>query len=146
MLELNPSIAKGFISLLGGGSDANNTNSGTTAPPTADVNLSFLALTEGNVLDTCFGISNSNIKSTNTEKSKKGKELLADAAYINDDMKSIAVTGYRDAFIAIVTYQKEMKQLNFITKCFQSKKIRTKAITNMRVALLAVVEAIEESP
>jgi hypothetical protein len=141
ILELKPSMASGFVILLAGGP------TGKKKTKKADVNLGFLALTEGNVLDACFGVvSSSRGKNTPaTRSAREGKDLLGNAGYTSDDFKRIAVEGYCEAFEVAVVYHEEFGRLNCITRCFKTKGIRKKAQKNLRVAFLNVAKAITES-
>ncbi|CAJ1931892.1 unnamed protein product [Cylindrotheca closterium] len=73
MMEIEKSVAQGYITLLGGNQDAD-----------ADPALSFMALTQGNVIDACFGVSSASMSrgevTPNMQAARAAKALLDESA------------------------------------------------------------------
>jgi hypothetical protein len=144
MLAINHSVASGFVVLLGGIEDAKGKSD---RKKDAGISLGFLALTQGNVLDACFGVVNpSRREDTPASRStREGKELLDDAALASDSIRGVAVEAYCAAFQVTINYNDKMGRLNCITRCFKSKKIRSKAEKSLRAAFMDLAEAIAET-
>jgi hypothetical protein len=143
MLAINRSVANGFVVLLGGIEDAKKSK----RKKVAETSLGFLALTQGNVLDACFGVVNpSRREDTPASRStREGKEILDEAALVSDPIRGIAVEAYCEAFQVTINYKDKMGRLNCITRCFKSKKIRFKAEKSLRAAFVDLAEAIAET-
>jgi hypothetical protein len=144
MLAINLSVASGFVILLGGVEVAKGKKSHRKKD--ADISLGFLALTQGNVLDACFGVVNPSRREDTpaTRSAREGKELLDDAALVSDSIRGIAVEAYCEAFRVSMHYSEKMGRLNCISRCFKSKKIRCKAEKSLRAALIGLAEAIAD--
>lgn len=111
MLTIKSSIAQGYITLLSGGMDHNNvpiqsTNTSSSFNkkrnvPTSEqpqftkqqeeefMALAYAALTDGNVIDICFGIQNGNIITSSTTKSSKLKAKQTIHERMVKDIKNI---------------------------------------------------------
>ena len=139
MLSIKPAVAQGFISLLGDAQDSQ----GKKARKQADLSLSFLALTEGNVLEACHGVVNASRRENTsaTRAVRAGKDLLGDIALANDSFPRIAVEAYCEAFHVVVNYDEDLRNLNCITRCFRKKSITKKAEKSLRSAFVKIAEA-----
>jgi hypothetical protein len=139
MMSIKKSVAHGYIALLGG------------LDKTSDLSLSFMALTQGNVLDACFGVVDANIRKREetpaTRSAKAAKELLDECAATtnSDQFAEIAVTAYCTGFEEVVAHNNKMGKLNCITRCFRSKKIRKKTENKLRAAFTELAKAVGES-
>lgn len=139
MMCIQKSVARGYIALLGG------------LDETSDLSLSFMSLTQGNVLDACFGVVDASVRRREetpaTRSSKAAKEMLDDSAATtnSDQFKQLAVTSYRSGFEEVVAHNEKMGKLNCITRCFRSKKIRRKTEKQLRVAFMELAKAVAES-
>jgi hypothetical protein len=142
MMSLKPSITDGYLVLLGGGR-AKKKKKGSGKK---DVSLEFMALTQGNVLEACFGVVNPSRKDDTPayRAAREAKELLDECA-TTDKIRRTAVGAYCDAFQLIVDYRGEMDRLNCITKCFRAKKIRKKTERNLVAAFSELAKAVGES-
>lgn len=144
MLAINNSVASGFVVLLGGIEVAKGKSN---RKKDAETSLGFMALTQGNVLDACFGVVNpSRREDTPASRStREGKEILDDAALVSDSIRGVAVEAYCKAFLVTINYHDKMDRLNCITRCFKSKKIRSKAEKSLRATFKDLAEAIAET-
>jgi hypothetical protein len=140
MMSIKKTVAHGYIALLGG------------LDKKSDLALSFMAITQGNVLDACFGVAeNASVRRKEetpaTRSAKAAKELLDECAATtnSDEFEQLAVTAYCTAFKEVVAYNDKMGKLNCITRCFRSKKIRKKAENQLRVAFTELAKAVSES-
>ena len=113
------------------------------------INLAFLALTEGNVIDACFGVkahvgaSNSNPRHDRAMKvANDAKSMLNEAVRSSDGVKAIAVEAYGNAFHIIMSYNEDVSALNCFTRCFKWKSIHDRAEESLRAAFRPLVEAI----
>lgn len=152
MMAIPPSVGKGFIVLLSGGTDHGTT--GKKSPNTKqapqqekDVSLAFMALVQGNVLDTCFGVVNAARREDTpaTRASREAKQLLEESA-TTDRFRVCAVEAYHEAFNAVVDYRTEDEKLNCITRCFRAKKLRDTCEKNLRESFLGLAKAVTEQP
>jgi hypothetical protein len=141
MMSIKQSIADGYMVLLGGGRSKKKKDS-----VKGDVSLAFMALTQGNVLDACFGVVNPSRRDDTPayRAAREGKELLDECA-TTDKFRHAAVGAYYGAFQLIVDYRGEMNRLNCITRCFRAKKIRKKTERNLVAAFSELAKAVGES-
>jgi len=134
MMSIEKSVADGFVVLLGGG-QANG-----------DVSLAFLALTQGNVLDACFGVVNPTRRDdTPAYRAARDGKFLLDECATTDEFQRTAVEAYFEAFQVVSDYRSKMSKLNCITRCFREKKIRKKAQKKLVAAFTDLGRAIGES-
>jgi hypothetical protein len=120
------------------------------------MSLAFASLTDGNVIDACFGVcgiqssstSSNGVSSTKKAKNtihermvRDAKNAISTAASNNDTIKVQTVQSYRKAFQIIVDTRQKLKKLNICTRCIYSAKIRDDAI----VALQTIFGPIERS-
>jgi hypothetical protein len=161
VLEIEPAIARGFIVLLGGASErrsssssggkatgANNNNNNNNNNNEADLNLAFLAITQGNVVDACFGVPISGSRKDNSPasaKAKTGKELIDDAAISSDPVRQIAVNKYREAFREAIACENKIRNLNCFVRCFRYKKLRGKSEKKLHDIFSELAKAIDET-
>merc|ERR1712232_291994 len=118
-------VASGYVALLGG---APRTRKDGREEPELDkpaLTLAFMALTDGNVIDACFGVQpgirNSEARSVRCAQS--AKDLISDAVHANSKIRRVAVQAYSDAFQVAIGHSKELEELNCLTKCSSSGKI-----------------------
>lgn len=149
LLHMEKSMAEGFLILLTGSfpkQDSSLTRKQTSSLPRlsswkdnvsdAHVPLGFAALCEGNVVDACFGVLHTSVyrkdkdKTVNNSKNnreedpsdtvKETKAILDDAAWLNDDIKKVAVMSYVEALGIILQFQEksleQQHQLNWWQK------------------------------
>ena len=148
MLSITKSIAQGYISLLGGNNVESNSNNDNS---NADLALSFMALTQGNVVDACFGVLAVGARGEITpavQSARTAKSLLMNCSISTADeeqFQRLAVNSYCSAFQECVIFQEQMGKLNCCTKCFSSKKIRKKAELQLRIIFLNLAKIIAET-
>ena len=176
LLCMDSKVASGYLVLMGGYANNNinntTTNSGSGgvgdgggAPPPVvpldpgALNLAFMALIEGNVIEACLGVKShggagggkagtarSTSSSSSSERgmklAKDAKTMISEAVQSSQSVQQIAVTAYGTAFQIVINYHKDRKKLNFITRCFKSKPIRRKAETALYETFKPLNEAI----
>jgi hypothetical protein len=152
MLQVDAQMGHGFVIILGGMTaipPANNKKKGQSRGKNKidddnAVMLGYLALTEGNVIDACFGIKNQADKSKKTamEQAKKVKRLISNAADSSDAVRRLAVETYRKAFVHVLEFHKEVAKLNFFTKCFNYGKIQHAAEMALKDDFAQLKEAV----
>jgi hypothetical protein len=155
LVSVNDDIVYGLLIILGGPSEQSlqkasiyDQKSGLDEDA---INLGFLAITEGNVLDACFGghvmsavASAKGASSPQVQKQvKMVKSLLLDAADHNDDIRRLAVSTYRSAFFEVRSFHKKVSHLNFITRCFFYHKYRAEAHEILKTCFANLEEVIQ---
>jgi hypothetical protein len=113
--------------------------------------LAFMALTCGNVLDACFGVTNPSARRTGEDSStparrnaQAAKDLLDECA-TTASFRRTAVAAYRDAFGAIALHDEQVRKLNCFTRCFRARKVRRDTEDRLHAAFASLVQAVEES-
>jgi hypothetical protein len=142
LLVMDRQIAQGFVTILGGrGLDA-----GDTGIDESKVTLGFLALTEGNAVDACFGVSSISSKDAKGKKmAKEVKRLLATAADSNEAIRRMAVLTYQQAFLIVVRFNDKTKKLNWFTRCFCYGKLQKQAIARLKENFAHLEEAVQSA-
>jgi hypothetical protein len=150
MLQVDAQMGHGFVIILGGMTaiPPSNKKKQSRGKNKIDddnaVMLGYLALTEGNVIDACFGIKNQadRGKKSSVEQSKKVKRLITNAADSSDSVRRLAVETYRKAFVHVLDFHKEVAKLNFFTKCFSYGKIQHEAEMSLKDDFAQLQEAV----
>ena len=170
LLCMDSKVASGYLVLMGGYANNNNNNTTTNsgsggvgdgggAPPPVvpldpgALNLAFMALIEGNVIEACLGVKShggagggmagtSSSSERGMKLAKDAKTMISEAVQSSQSVQQIAVTAYGTAFQIVINYHKDRKKLNFITRCFKSKPIRRKAETALYETFQPLNEAI----
>jgi hypothetical protein len=141
LLVMDRQIAQGYVTILGGTPDA-----GETAIDERKVTLGFLALTEGNAVDACFGVSSISNKDARGKKmAKEVKQVLAIAADSNDAIRRMAVLSYQQAFLIVVRFNDRTKKLNWFTRCFCYGKLQKQAIARLKESFEHLEEAVQST-
>lgn len=137
---MDSKVAGGYIVLMGGYATAG----GSPKLDSGALNLAFMALIEGNVIESCFGIkSHAGASSERGIKIvKDAKSRISDAVQSSQAVKEIAVTAYGKAFQRVIDYNSDKKRLNFFTRCWKAKPIRLKAESALHEAFKPLNEAI----
>lgn len=156
IMAIPGNVANGFVVLLHGGPPPSKSSSSKTkqSPPQDDVSLAFMALTSGNVLDACFGVSQPSRRVTAGDRTPAGR-AAADAKALlgecdtndtthEETFKRTAVRAYGDAFKVVVVHADKMQKLNCFTRCFRTKKIRTQTEKDLREAFAQLAQMINE--
>mmetsp|Transcript_6982 Transcript_6982/g.14307 ORF Transcript_6982/g.14307 Transcript_6982/m.14307 type:complete len:192 (+) Transcript_6982:618-1193(+) len=160
MLHMEKAIAQGFMTLLCGGDPQPIKNLRKNRIRRSAVDMGFAAITDGNVLEACFGLPASSIilrdghpqapslsqraKQTAAQV-RRTKILLDDAADVNPGLSKLAVGTYLRAFDIVISTRDQMDQLNILTRCFFKGKIVHKALGDLRVNFARLQEAILQS-
>ncbi|MGK3740832.1 MAG: hypothetical protein ACI90V_007682 [Bacillariaceae sp.] len=169
IMTVKGSVANGYVVLLKGSpptpekkqsnnmkkknknkkkSNENNNNNNNIDNNNNDA-LAFMALTSGNVLDACFGVTSATRRNADItpacHRVNDAKNLLEDRDLTSDSFRRTAVAAYCDAFQVIIVHNEKMNKLNCITRCFKSSKIRRQTEEDLRIAFSPLITAIEES-
>ncbi|CAB9516834.1 expressed unknown protein [Seminavis robusta] len=162
LLAMDSKVASGYIVLMGGypktpkkkrkkkNKKNEESEENEEAVPKLDrgaINLAFMALTDGNVVDACFGVKTHSAAGTAGSRAAKmaadAKELLNEAVRSSGAVREIAVTAYGKAFQIVLQYNQDIKHLNFITRCYRWKPIHQEAEESLFQAFRALNEAID---
>lgn len=134
MLQMKKAICQGYMTLLTGGIPVpeqplkkKRNKKGKRSKDTDDpaVVLAFAALTTGNVIDACFGVTMASKPSaTVISLIKEAKRAMFAADDANENAAKLAVEAYRAAFQTIIRMNEKLDKLNVFTRCFNEGKIR----------------------
>ena len=142
LLVMDRQIAQGFVTILGGTPDVGD----TVVIDESKVTLGFLALTEGNAVDACFGVSSISNKDAKGKKmAKEVKQILAIAADSNDAIRRMAVLSYQQAFLVVVRFNDKTKKLNWFTRCFCYGKLQKQATARLKENFEHLEEAVRSA-
>ena len=142
-LDISRQMAEGFIILLTGGKEnaqkkeKKGKKLAAKKIESSDSTLAFIAITDGNVIDACFGngptgglkFSGSEyaVKSASNTKSRI-RNVVEDAPpSLADRTKDLTINSYTKCFQIVVSYHDEVKAASFLSWCFKAKKKRKKA-------------------
>lgn len=140
MLNIPTSIINGYIVLLSGGAPTETAGKSEDEDSTT---LGFLALTEGNVIESCYGIRSIKGRShAAVQEVEKVKSFLAAAADTNDRVRSVAVHSYRTGFVILKLYQEKVRRLNWLTRCFRYRGLRRDAEVDLSNAFEQLHESV----
>eukprot|EP00978_Attheya_sp_CCMP212_P030628 scaffold113397_cov62-Attheya_sp.AAC.1 len=170
VLEIPRDVASGFLILLSGGNFNKKSTKGKkqkktrettggekTSEGSADIDestlaLAFLALTDGNVVDACFGVqqrgrgrSRGDTSSRSYNSSKAAKQAIAEASHSSDAVRLMAVEAYGDAFRSVVEYQSALHDMNFISWCFRYANVHKAAEKHLNESFERLNEALAAS-
>ena len=139
-LQIPPSIISGYVVLLGGGNSMETAQESENEESTT---LGFLALTEGNVIDACFGMCSIIGRSRAASKEVQSvKSLLADAADENDRVRSVAVHSYYTSFMILKLHQEKLSRLNWFARCFRYRGLCRDATADLSKAFEQLNELV----
>lgn len=172
-LEISRDVADGYLILLSGGLSSaqsikqqRNKKKVSSAPtpsgePSAQsinkltpeqvnaIHLAFFALTDGNAVDTIFGVKSfgGSRRSKGTSErafnaSNDAKRALMDAAVSSDAIRLLAVETYVKCFEIIVKYHMDLEMINFIARCAKHQKIRDSASKQIEELFHALEEGV----
>jgi hypothetical protein len=142
MLEMKSSLCEGYLTLLQGGCKQSKHTKNKVADQQA-LPLAYASLTDGNVIDACFGMKlSSKENGYATKMIKRAKAAIDKAEYTNEAVQSIAVEAYKNGFKSIIDMNKKLEKLNMFTACFFEKKIRRSAIANLGTSFEPLERAI----
>lgn len=112
-----------------------------------NLSLAFMALTDGNVIDICFGVDGCGRKGSNHAKNsiREVKNSLRDAGETSDSLRHLAVGAYGRCFDAVIEYRKNLEKTSIFGYCAKAKKIRRKAEATLSDAFSPLLEALEST-
>jgi hypothetical protein len=149
MLDLNVHMAQGFAILLtGAGCDLQALSQARkNGPSKQSTRLGFSALTDGNVVDACFGNTTRSFKSQpaspqGQRQIKEVKRVLGDADD-DDKIPRIAVGAYAKGFKSILKFRSDVDKLNFITRCFRYGTLKRRAKAALEEAFAPLQDALD---
>jgi hypothetical protein len=153
ILNIQRSLGEAYIILLSGGPIVDSAldsdgrvKSQRNGEDDGAITLGFLAVIEGNVVDTCFGVNIVQDKLSPVAKQvKEVKELLGTAVAKNEDIRRVAVQTYRRAFEIVLRYQSKLAQLNFFTRCFRYGGIVKQAREDLKTVFAELVLAVRQA-
>lgn len=121
-----------------------------TRIPDDAIALAFMSLTDGNVVDSLFGVQGrggiKRAKETSKfayEAAREAKEALREASYSSEAIPRIAVEAYELCFEVVIDYHKRLDKLGFFSQCYQREVIRGEAEESLEEAFAILREAVE---
>ena len=142
MVSMEAHIANGYVALLTPSKAGKKKQDRENAAV-----LAFLALTEGNVVDACFGL-----QSYSKDRDHKGaafarraKNLITEAADVSDSVPKLAIDTYRQAFNIVVETHKKVEDLNFFVRCFFAGGILRRGKESLRKCFQRLEEVVQAS-
>eukprot|EP00563_Minutocellus_polymorphus_P009084 CAMPEP_0181023976 /NCGR_PEP_ID=MMETSP1070-20121207/2329_1 /TAXON_ID=265543 /ORGANISM="Minutocellus polymorphus, Strain NH13" /LENGTH=293 /DNA_ID=CAMNT_0023101009 /DNA_START=260 /DNA_END=1141 /DNA_ORIENTATION=+ len=125
-----------------------------TRIPDDAIQLAFMSLTDGNAIDTVFGVeSRGGIKrAKETSKfaydaAREAKEALREASYTSQAIPRLAVEAYELCFEVVIDYNRKREKLGFgfgfFTQCYQRDVIRGEAEEGLEEAFAMLRDAVE---
>ena len=141
-------VSYGFVVLLGGVRDGDQDEQQEREQPqqTDDLTLSFLALTQGNVLDACFGAGGHGREETPASLGvREAKAILGDCESVGPEgFRRVAVDAYRGAFELVLVHREQLDALDFCSRCFRSMVMRETATKDLHENFIGLARAIAE--
>jgi hypothetical protein len=158
MLLMDKQLARGYITLLSGkapppeqakspcGSKKKNKNEQPQQHVAEDaVTLGFIAVTDGNVIEACFGIKQRDKDNRAQKTVLIVKDLLREASHVSDAIPQLAVEAYWNAFGIVVELHQQVDKLNFVTRCLFYPGLVKKALADLKTAFGPLEEALRDS-
>jgi hypothetical protein len=148
MLELDAQMAQGYAILLTGAQEQSLRTKKHAGPSRQTIMLGFAAMTDGNVVEACFGVRQahgSSASDTVKRDIKNVKNALSEAQQSDNKIALVAVTAYAQAFQVIAAFRSELDKMNFITKCFRYGGIRNNALEALQKCFAPLQEALAAS-
>ena len=142
------------------GANSQHSSDGEQTSTTADtripddaIQLAFMSLTDGNAIDTVFGIeSRGGIKRAKDtsqiayEAAREAKEALREASYSSEAIPRLAVEAYELCFEIVIDYNRKRERLGFgfgfFRQCCQ-RDIRGEAEEGLEEAFAMLRDAVE---
>merc|ERR1711862_134644 len=147
----------GFLILLTIGNNSQNKNKASDGNDFDDddnvddnsVLLPFAALTDGNIIDACFGNqAQGGIKFAGSTYSIKAatcaKQILNEFAELDQHHrhKYIAINAYKKCFEVVIDYHNKIESLGLISTCWKAQTMRRKAEDDLRLSFSPLIQAI----
>ena len=155
MLDLSRDVAFGYLILLLGGPPeissptfSRRRGKRDRAAPEVDdgaITLAFSALTDGNVLNACFGAP-SQLQdasfSPSYQMTLQAKRALREAADTCDALRRLSVETYAKAFRIILKEKEQEERLSPCSRCFKIPQLRREAEADLREAFRPLSDAV----
>ena len=140
--SLDAQIASGYVALLTPSKAGKKKKDRENA-----YMLAFLAITEGNVVDACFGLQafSKDRDHNGAVFCRRAKSLIAEAADTSDAVSKLAVDTYREAFVIVMETQQKIKKINFFVRCFFSAGMLRRQRESIQESFQRLEEAIQAS-
>ena len=134
LLDVSPEVSQGYLILL-----SSHTNDDRT--------LSFASLTDGNVLDACFGTHSQRQDTTNPlwRHCRDAKAALSTAADSSPSFNKLAIETYIHAFTIVRNYHVAIHKMHCCIRCFRQAAKRSKAKQDLKDAFQTLIIAIVAS-
>lgn len=149
MLDLSRDVASGYLILLLGGPPERPSPSSKRDRTAAEIDdgaitLAFLALTDGNVLNACFGVPSQlqDASSPSYRMALQAKRALAEAADTSDAVRRLSVETYAKAFRIVLEEKKQEECLSPCSRCFKLPQLRREAEADIGEAFRELSEAV----
>jgi hypothetical protein len=107
--------------------------------------LAFLALTEGNVVEACFGVQPYSKDHNGLAFARRAKGLIAEAVDSSEAIRKLAVDTYRESFVIVLETNTRVRKLNFLVRCFFRSRIQRWGRESLTSTLQRLEEAISSS-
>jgi hypothetical protein len=155
MFDMQPQIAQGYVTLLTPGNSLPKSSSSKKKKKSkkqkeaeaeeAAYLLAFLAVTEGNVVDACFGVQPYSKVHNGLAFARRAKGLIAEAVDSSEAICKLAVDTYRESFVIVLDTNARIRKLNFLIRCFCSGRIKRRGRASLKATLQLLEEAIGAS-
>jgi hypothetical protein len=152
MFDMQPMIAQGYVTLLtptnslpkASSKKKKKSKEQKEAEESAYL-LAFLAVTEGNVVDACFGVQPYSKDHNGLAFARRAKCLIAESVDSSDAIRKLAVDTYRESFVIVLDTNARIRKLNFLIRCFWSRRIQRRGRASLKTTLQRLEEAISAS-
>lgn len=105
----------------------------------SDPYLAFAALTDGNVLDACFG-------GADKAETKSAKQVLRAASEVSESVAEEAIQAYIRCFRMIVGYNEAKKNIWLTFPfCWRQREVKNRAALGMKLAFRELMEQLKSS-
>ena len=107
--------------------------------------LAFMALTDGNILDACFGAPPLRREGPHYIKTRDAKNALVAASETSDSIPALAIVTYKKGMEIVVKQHMKIKKTFFCCRCFVQGRIRRKAKAKLHENFKILQEAVQAS-
>lgn len=157
MLDISREVASGYLVLLLGGTTPSPQKKrrgkrdrslvAAMAEPEIDddvVALAFLSLTDGNVVNACFGAPTQlcDALSPAYVMAQNAKRELANAADSSDAVRKLAVQSYAAGFRIVRDYNEQLARMDPCTRCCKQSVLHKTAEEDLKIAFRTLSEAV----
>lgn len=160
MVLIEKSLAQGFMTLLTGGDPEPLKNLAKNRIRRSAVDMGFLAITEGNILEACFGLPTSSVIVRDRDEQEQApsatgrvrraraqvrrvKDLLTEAADANEAICKMTVGTYLKGLEIVISTRDHLDELNFFTRCFYYGRVIRKAKVELKQTFSRLQEPLQ---